>query len=72
MSGRNKIAVYQYDRNGKFIEKYDSLAVVRGKYYGNYIGKFPIFGRIKDYHLLPDGTILFKERIYRDNVITIF
>lgn len=72
MSGRERIVTYQYDRKGKFIAKYNSLAEVRSTYYPYIIGKYPIFARIKDYHLLPDGTILLKYRMYRDYVVRLF
>ena len=72
MSGREKIETYQYDRKGKYIAKYNSLAEVRSKYYPDIIGKYPIFARIKNYHILPDDTILLKDRTYRDYVVRLF
>ena len=72
MSGRERIVTYQYNRRGKFIAKYNSLAEVRSIYYPDIIGKYPIFARIKDYHLLPDDTIILKSRMYRDYVVRLF
>lgn len=70
MSGREKIKVYQYDREGKFLASYQSLAEVRATYYSEVKGKLPLFRNEADYHLLPDNSILFKTRTYRDDVVT--
>ena len=68
MSGRAKIKCYQYDFSGKYIQSWDSIAGVRDRYYGNVVGKYPIFRDNSSYHILPDDTIILKERIGRDNI----
>jgi hypothetical protein len=73
MSGRPKQKRYQYDESGKFIKVYESEADCRKEYYNYSKGKYPFFRKSKevfslDYHILPDNTFLFKERVGRDGV----
>lgn len=71
MSGRPKQVRYQYSKDGKFLNQFDSETDVRKKYYSNDKGKRPLFGTkgyIKEYHILPDNTFLTKERIGRTGI----
>lgn len=73
MSGRPKQKRYQYDRNGRFIREFESESDCRREYYSNITGKYPMFNRNgvkfdREYHILPDDTFLFKERVGRVGV----
>jgi hypothetical protein len=73
MSGRPANKTYQYTTEGVFLQEYASESEVRSKYYSERKGKKPLFTRITnytkiEYHLLPDNTYLFKERIGRVGV----
>lgn len=72
MSGREKIKVFQYNRVGRFIRSYQSISEVRDLYYPDTVGKYPMFVKNEEYHLLPDDTIVVKHRIYRDDVVKMF
>jgi len=67
--GRERIKVYQYDHNGKYIRSYETIAEARDDHYADVNGVYPMFRDNATYHLLPNNTILFKERTYRDQVV---
>jgi hypothetical protein len=72
MSGRAKIKVYEYNFEGKYLQSYDNIQEARKHYYPNdLIASRPMFLKKElgvEYHLTPKDTILFKERVHRDNV----
>lgn len=73
LRGRPRIKVYQYNRKGEYIQSWDAIADVRQKYYDEkYEGKFPIFPNNLDYHVLPDDTMLLKERLGRKAITHLF
>jgi|GEM_PF-6041379 hypothetical protein len=71
MAGREKIKCYQYDSNGKYLGKYNSVSELRRKYFNKHKGKTPLFIS-KNYHVLPDNTVATLERLGRDEVKRIF
>lgn len=69
--GRPTKKIYEYDFNGNFLQKYESFAQFRLKYYPNDKGKRPIFVNSVegyDFHVTAENTIAMTERIYRDNI----
>lgn len=67
-SGLEKINLYQYDKKGKFLQKYNSQQELRNKYYPNDKSKRPLLRskRAKfNYDILPDGTFYSNEKIGR-------
>ena len=73
MSGRPKNRVYQYDKDGMFLQTFECENDIRKKYYQTDKGKRPLFTNTTKYvnikyHILPDETLLFKERIGRTGV----
>jgi hypothetical protein len=74
MSGRPKVKRFEYDSNGKYIKEYDCENDVRKSHYPNDIGKRPLFTNkqlIHNYHILPNGNFVTKERIGRKGIIEI-
>jgi len=73
MSGRQKIKVFRYNNDGSFIESFDCLNDARNKFYPDTIGKYPMFSKNNDIHVLPDDTLLFKKkRTYRDDIVKLY
>jgi hypothetical protein len=73
---RQKIKVYQYDKQGKYLRTYDSMREVTMKYFNNphyplFENKIHIGGEIKKriYDILPDDTYVVKKRIGRDKLL---
>jgi hypothetical protein len=69
-AGRPKIEVYQYDKDGKFIKRWDCINDVRQVYYEG--TRHPMFLQNRPYHVLPDETMLVKERIGRKEVFRLY
>ena len=67
MAGRKKIGIYHYTEKGKFIRSYDSCSELREIWYDG--TKFPLFTKSNIYHRLPNGDLIFKERVGRQKVI---
>lgn len=75
MAGREKIKLYQYSSEGKYIGSIECMADVHRKYYKG--AHHPIFRKWTaneryeeaDYHELPDGTFIAKFRIGRDKLL---
>lgn len=63
-----KIKLYRYSNDGRYIEKFESITEARNKFYANYVGKIPMFRKDSNFHFLPDGTVLTKNRIGREEV----
>ena len=67
--GRKRQKVYQYDKEGKFIRSYETIADARKEFYNDVNGVYPMFRDGADYHILPDDTVLVKERIGREGIV---
>ena len=75
--GKEKVKVYQYNKDGKFIKEWDSQTELRSKYYSKNKGKYPIFRkdfRPKDLvefniSILPDETLVSDEKIGRIGIL---
>jgi len=70
MSGRPKLKVYEYSHQGKYMGYYESISDVRKKYFSHIKGVASLFKKEElghKYELLED-SILFQERVYRDDV----
>lgn len=70
--GRPNKRVYEYDFDGNFIRKHESIAEFRRCLYTEDAGIRPIFvNKIKgyDFHITPQNTVAMTERIYRDNIV---
>lgn len=65
MSGRDKIKVFQYDKEGKYLKTFESLAEIQKLYFK---GKQPLFV-YEEIMLLSDNTYICKERIGRDKLL---
>lgn len=65
--GLEKIPLYQYDENGKYIRSYESYSEVFEKYFDNKKGR--LFEDNKEYRELPDGTFIAKYRIGRAKLL---
>ena len=80
MSVRPKNKVYHYTPEGKYLKTFESESELRREYYSTDNGNRPIFNRVarnkgKIYHynnvtaVLPDGSIVSRERIGRTGVL---
>lgn len=70
MSGRPKQKVYEYTHEGVYLRAYDSISEARQKNYPLDKAPRPMFLSNElghECHIMED-TILFKERVYRDDV----
>ncbi len=68
MSGRPKQKRYQYNSEGKFLKEFDCEDDIRKTYYSKDKGKRPLFRNNcleREYHLLPNNDLIFKERTGR-------
>lgn len=72
MAGREKIKCYHYDSNGKFIKIYNSINEIRDEYFNDLNGKMPLFRNNALYQPLPDGSLVCKMRLGRDEIRRIF
>lgn len=71
-AGKEKVKLYHYDKNGKFLKEYESQAELRNKYYSNIKGKRPLFRTKRseyNYDILPDGSFYSTYRIGRDKLL---
>lgn len=71
MSGRPKIKVYEYQKDGKFVKAYDCINDARREYWPNDRGQRPLFKNgtyVYDFVKLPNGNILLQNRMYRDHI----
>ena len=66
--GRFKIKVYQYSNIGKYLRSWESMAEIRNYYFSHISGKMPLFKTDDTTMVLPDGTILSKQKIGRVGV----
>jgi hypothetical protein len=74
MSGRPRIKVYEYDFKGRYLGYYESMAEARKNHYPSDIAIRPMFLKKElgvEYQITPNDTILFKQRVYRDDVVYI-
>ena len=72
MSGRPRHEIYEYSFEGKYLGNYSSIAEARRKFYPEDIGTRPMFVKRvlnHEYEITPENTILFKERVYRDDIV---
>lgn len=72
--GRASKKVYEYDFEGKYVRKYESISEFRQRHYTEDKGKRPLF--IKqiegiEYHITPQDTIAFTERVIREKTLFI-
>lgn len=72
MAGNPPIKVYQYNKDGKFLKMFDSIQDVRKEYYKEDSGKRPFFRFKSLYTILPDNTIVCKEKVGREFVKHVF
>lgn len=72
-SGKEKIKIYHYDKEGNFIKQFESLVKLREEYFPQDIGKRPLFNSIKwnkfQYDTLEDGTHYSNYRIGREKLL---
>ena len=68
-SGHEKIKMYQYDSNGKYMRSYESQSEVRKIYFKHIKGKRPLLHRGNKYESLPDGTFISNKRIGRNEIL---
>jgi len=68
MAGREKIKLYQYDTNGKYLKMYKSYQEVKDLYYQKTERPFFCTEQEKEFHILPDNTVICKERAGREAV----
>lgn len=72
-SGKEKMKLYQYSSEGKFLKTWDSTQELRNEYFIKDIGKRPLFGSKKwnkfKYDVLPDNTFYCDYRIGRDKLL---
>lgn len=69
--GKPKKQVFEYDKDGVFIKKYESLTELRNEYYSEDVGVRPIFNKKIlgfDFHITPKNTIILSDRPYRENI----
>lgn len=69
-AGRPKIPVFQYNKDGRFIQKWNCMNDVRREYYGE--AQQPMFVQNRPYHVLPDNTMLVKERVGRKEIFRLY
>ena len=75
MAGREKIKVYEYSINGKFIKKYETMTEMFNVHYNG--KKRPLFEDKKynthlgNCHKLPNGNFLSYEKLGRDKICRI-
>lgn len=69
MSGRPKIKIHQYDKDGKKIKMWEHMQALKNHYFKG--AKYPMFVRNDVYHELPDGTYACKEAIGRDKLMKV-
>ena len=73
--GRDRIEAFEYDSSAsnryRFIQKFNSLSEVKSKYYSDVIGNYPLFRNNDEYHVLPNGNILTKDRTGRKGIARI-
>lgn len=71
-SGREKINLYHYDSDGKFLKTWDSQQELRNEYFPNESGKRPLINnkrwKLFQYDVLPDGTFYCLERLGREKI----
>lgn len=71
--GREKIKLYHYDNNGKFIKEFDCISDLRKEYFYQDEGKRPLFNNKKwklfSYDVLPDNTYYSNYRIGRERLL---
>jgi len=71
--GQEKIKLYHYDSNGKFIKEFDCMSDLRKEYFSQDIGKRPLCRskrwQLFNYDILPDNTYYSNYRIGRDKLL---
>ena len=71
-SGKEKIKIYHYDKDGNYIKTFESLSELRKEYFPHDIGKRPLCRGVKwnkfKYDTLEDGTHYSNHRIGRDHI----
>ena len=74
MPGLEKIKIYEYNKKGKFIQEFNSMAAFRASHYPTILSK-PIFLKsykgIK-YQLTPNDTLAFQERPGREFTVLLY
>jgi len=71
--GRASKKVYEYDFEGKYLRKYESISEFRQKYYSEIKGKMPLFTKQIEgcqYQITHD-TIAYTERVIREKTLFI-
>lgn len=67
MAGREKIKIFEYSKDGKFLKEYESISELRNKYFSNDRGKRPLI-RKNEYSTLPNGNYISTYRLGRDKI----
>ena len=69
MAGREKIKLYQFDLKNRKQKMWNCMQDIKNEYYNG--TRFPMFQINPDYHALPDGTYVTKQRYTRDELAAI-
>lgn len=65
-AGRDKIPMFHYSKDGKFLTKFESTKEVLEKYYGRTTGY--LLTPSESYKQLPDGTFICRTRMGREKL----
>lgn len=72
-AGHEKVKLYHYDNNGKFIKEFNCVSDLRKEYFFKDTGKRPLFNNKKwklfNYDVLPDNTYYSNYRIGREKLL---
>lgn len=72
-AGHEKIKLYHYDNNGKFLKEFESISDLRKKYFNKELGKRPLCRskrwELFNYDVLPDNTYYSNYRIGREKLL---
>jgi hypothetical protein len=72
-AGLEKINLYQYSSEGKYLKCFNSCSELRAVYYSDIAGKFPLMRgkrwELFEYEQLPDGTFYSTYRLGKKNLL---